>query len=77
LFRNEDRWFAKKIKVAKDETWKSDIMAQVLQAFKTNHVPAVVFPYDDHLKTFTKKRERPDKEEIVPNTKTRFVESDV
>jgi hypothetical protein len=77
LFRNDDRWFARKIKEKKDETWKKDILAQVIHAFKINRVPAVVFPTDDALKTCSKKRKKPEKEEIVRRTKSRFTVTDL
>jgi hypothetical protein len=72
-----ERWFAKKKKEKKDETWKKEILAQVIHAFKVSRVPAVVFPTDNALKTHSKKRKRPDKEEIVRRTKSRFVVSDL
>lgn len=77
LFRNDDRWFARKIKEKKDETWKEDILAEVIEAFKINRVPAVAFPTDDALKTFSMKRKKPEKEEIVRRTKSRFTVSDI
>jgi hypothetical protein len=76
LFRNDDRWFARKIKEKKDETWKKEILAEVIQAFKINRVPAIDFPTDDALKTYSQKRKKPEKEEVVRRTKSRFAVSD-
>jgi hypothetical protein len=61
----------------KNETWKKEIISQVVHAFRTQRVPVVVFPTDDALKTFSRKRKRPEKEDIVRRTKSRFVVSDI
>lgn len=47
-------WTAKPVKEEKDTSWRSIIAERVLDAVRSNNVPTVIVPTDDHLKVFGK-----------------------
>jgi hypothetical protein len=65
FFRDGRKFFAKEIKVEKDEMWKREILDLVLQAVQTGKTPETTIPTDEEFKTQTKKVAKPPKAEAV------------
>jgi len=61
----------KEVKVPKDTSWRKEICDEVLQAVRSQQMPSVKVPTDEHLKLYKKKRTKPVKSIAVPATKKR------
>jgi len=65
-------WSAKPIPVDKDESWKGEIMTNVLDAVASGVLPKVEIPTHENYKKQKKKAEKPDKTAAVALHRSRF-----
>jgi hypothetical protein len=69
--RDGQIYTAKPVKVAKNTVWRSEIMAEVVEAVRTGSVPTEQIPTDEHLKLYVKRQPKPEKVEVIAATKAR------
>jgi len=69
--RDGTHYTAKKVKVEKDNSWRAEIVAEVVEAVRAGVEPQVKVPTYEKLKVFGRKLEKPDKATVVAATKAR------